>query len=149
MPHAYIIRGISGSGKSTLAKSLNIFHVESDQYFMREGEYKWNSSYLSIAHERCFNLFRDQLLYGADCVVSNTFTRYWEMERYINFCKQNDIPYTIIRMCTEYQNTHSVPEEHIEKTKKRMEDVDGEITNHEFDLRKLIRLSLKEMGMNN
>lgn len=54
-----LIRGISGSGKSTLANSLSektgSIHVEADQFFILNGEYKFDRSKLSEAHEKCYS----------------------------------------------------------------------------------------------
>ena len=48
-----IIRGLPGAGKSTLAKSLGGINIEADQYFMVDGEYKFDSSKIKLAHNYC------------------------------------------------------------------------------------------------
>ena len=47
-----LVRGLPGSGKSTLAKNLigYYFHVETDQFWMEDGEYKFDANRLGEAH---------------------------------------------------------------------------------------------------
>jgi predicted ABC-type ATPase len=62
-----ILSGVSGSGKSTYAKQLQaMFHVQNptfsvvvsaDDFFMVDGEYRFNPAKLSEAHASCFRSF--------------------------------------------------------------------------------------------
>ena len=53
MKTLYLLRGLPGSGKSTLAKSIGGIHIEADQYFMEDGEYKFDGSKIKLAHNYC------------------------------------------------------------------------------------------------
>ena len=57
MKNLYIVRGLPGSGKSTFAKSIakpyQVF--EADQYFMKNGKYKFDPTKLKEAHNDCKN----------------------------------------------------------------------------------------------
>lgn len=116
-----LIRGLPGSGKSTLAKSLGCVHFEADMYFMRDGVYQFNPDKIRFAHIWCHANTQMALQAGVDVVVSNTFTRLWEMKSYLEMCDA-----TVIRTTGNYASIHNVPQEAIEKMKSRFEDYPGE-----------------------
>jgi predicted kinase len=124
----YIIRGLPGSGKSTMAKEIiakhpNTKHFEADMYFYNaHGEYKFEPSLLREAHKWCLLKTEDALRNGYDCIVSNTFTQKWEMKAYLDLAKQYNAELEVITAKGNYQNIHGVPEETIEKMRKRWED---------------------------
>ena len=85
----YIVRGCPGSGKSSLARKIANLHslenkvakiFETDNYFMENGEYKFDATKLHRNHQKCFSDFLDALNdRNVDVViVANTFTRKWE-----------------------------------------------------------------------
>ena len=129
MKELFLLRGLPGSGKSTLAKSLGGVHIEADQYFMENGEYKFDATKIKHAHNYC----QSQTLawMGSDgqqvnvdrIVVSNTFTQYWEMEVYFELAKQYgyQVHSLIVENRHGNQSIHSVPPETIEKMKNRFE----------------------------
>ncbi len=98
MPTLTIIRGLSGSGKSRLANSLfqthfvqtgqKLSHYEADDYFVQpDGSYLFNPADLGKAHTLCqINTFSD-MTKGFDVVVSNTFSRKWEMGIYVAWAR--------------------------------------------------------------
>ena len=54
----FLMRGVPGSGKSTIVKHLmKMFHTDSicsaDQYFSRNGRYRFDQKQLKQAHEYC------------------------------------------------------------------------------------------------
>jgi predicted kinase len=130
----YIVRGLPGSGKSTFAEALvgNDFLVcEADKFFYdKEGNYNFDGSKLKEAHESCRNLvetyMKDSLLndqFYREIAVSNTFTREWEMQAYVDLAKEYG--YTVFSIIVENrhggENVHGVPQEAIQKMKERFE----------------------------
>ena len=80
-----IIRGLPGSGKSTLAKSMvDYLHFEADMYLEINGEYVYDASKIKQAHDWCVASAKNALEKGANVVISNTFVKLWEIQRYID-----------------------------------------------------------------
>lgn len=134
MTELILIRGIPGSGKSTLARTYvekGFKHFESDQYFMVDGEYRFDASKLSLAHNNCFEKTRVALLAGKSVVVSNTFTRLWEMQNYINLAQTYQLPFKVIRCVGKFKNVHGVPDDILEKMSDRFELYRGEYIHGE------------------
>lgn len=134
MSKLILVRGVPGSGKSTyVKKTRGIFdcHREADEYFIRpDGVYDFNSHLLKEAHEWCFNLAKDDLLnseWVETVYVSNTFTRLWEMQKYIELAKEEGIELEVVRCTGNYQNVHGVPSDKVQQMKERFEDYKGEI----------------------
>ena len=119
----YIVRGISGSGKTThakeLAHNLNCFYYEADMYMHVNGEYKFDPQKLPAAHDWCFDAVVREITNGNNVVVSNTFTRHWEMKRYIDFALEHNYCVIIVECVGEYQNVHGVSDAVISKQKAR------------------------------
>ena len=120
----YITRGLPGSGKSTFAQSLDCPFVEADMYFDHNGEYKFDPTKLTDAHNWCRNKVRDWMMVDTPKIaVSNTFTQNWEMETYYELAKE--FGYTVFSVIVENRhdgtNTHNVPEQTIQKMKDRFE----------------------------
>ena len=132
-----LLRGLPGSGKSTLAKNLaggsGSAHFEADQYFMNGGKYEFNANLLYAAHKWCREQVEYAMEYGHKgapekfpldtIVVSNTFTREWEMKPYYVLAKKYG--YRVHSLIVENRhggiNEHNVPIETIEKMKDRFE----------------------------
>lgn len=119
MKELVIIRGIPGSGKSTIAAKLFPGHVlcEADQFFMVDGEYKFNVTKLKQAHDACFEKARIALGEGKSVVVANTFTRHWEYQRYLSLC--DDV--TVIIAAGRFHNIHGVPSSVVNDMRSRFE----------------------------
>lgn len=129
MPELILIRGIPGSGKSTLAKTYvekGFNHFEADQYFMKDGEYLFNQKLLHEAHTQCFENTAHALKAGENTVVSNTFTRLFEMRNYIELAVDNQYKLSVIRCVGSFKNVHDVPDNVIEKMTERFELYRGE-----------------------
>jgi len=125
----FLLRGLPGSGKSTLAAQLGGSLVEADRYFMQYGEYKFDASKLKEAHAWCREQVRkwmevDNAGYNVDrIVVSNTFTQEWEMKPYYELAEKYG--YRVYSIVVENRhggkNVHNVPDEAIDKMRKRFE----------------------------
>lgn len=122
-----LIRGLPGSGKTTMAKKYaeaGYVHCEADQYFERDGTYRFDSSKLHAAHDDCLRRAIAAMDAGHSVVVSNTFTRLWEMEPYLKAAKKRGINTRIIETTGNWPNVHGVPADAIERMRARWEPVD-------------------------
>lgn len=127
----FIIRGLPGSGKSTTAKMLynrtDTFHFEADMFFVNtHGEYKFDGSKISDAHEWCYNQTEKALeistrIDSVNVIVSNTFTRKKELRPYFELAKKYNIKPQVITCQGDFGNVHSVPQETIVHMKQRFD----------------------------
>ena len=126
----YLLRDLPGSSKSTLAKQLGGTHFETDNYFLDDNKnYKFDGSKLREAHQWCQDLVSDAMLlnhttgHNDTIVVSNTFTKEWEMKPYIDMAK--DWEYRVFSIIVENRhggvNQHGVPDEKLQQMKDRFE----------------------------
>lgn len=128
--YVVIIRGLPGSGKSTIAKELaeitGMLHVETDMYFEKNGEYKFNPELLPEAHAWCQEEARKALKSGKGVIVSNTFTRVWEMQPYLDMAEEFGANRLVIKANGNFQNVHGVPDHAIQRMKERWEKFEGD-----------------------
>ena len=128
----YIVRGLPGSGKSTLARKIANLHslegkvakiFETDNYFMVDGEYKFDATKLHRYHQKCFSDFLDALndRHVDVVIVANTFTRKWEYVNYSDAAKDSGYEVTMLIANGNYQNVHNVPDDVVQKMKNRFE----------------------------
>ena len=123
----WIVRGAPGSGKSTKAReiikeNLGTLHFEADMFFYdKDGNYHFDARDLPHAHKWCEDMVKKTIRDGRSTVVSNTFTKKWEYEKYINIAEDAGIPYEIIVMTGEYDNIHGVPSVVVERMKREFE----------------------------
>lgn len=120
----YIIRGVPGSGKSTLAHKLTDNVVEADQFMYVNGEYKWVATKLHYAHSMCKRTVEDYMIEGRDVIaVANTFIKRKDVQPYIDLAEEYG--YKVIqKVCTgNYQNVHNVPQETVDKMRKKFEEI--------------------------
>lgn len=116
----YLIRGVPGSGKTTYAKTLGIpDHYEADKWFDANGGY--DPEKIKQAHEWCQEKARQAMEAGRPCVVSNTFTRLWEMEYYRAVAKRLGYEVREVVMRGEWQNVHGVPHDKVRQMRERFE----------------------------
>ena len=126
-----LVRGVSGSGKSTFAnKFLNAsLLVSTDDFFMEEGEYKFNPQHLVANHQRCVDSvesemkFRENVADNTTIVVHNTFTQKWEMDPYIDLAGKYG--YNLYTVVIENRHNsvslHNVPQKSIDQQRNRFE----------------------------
>lgn len=106
-----LIRGLPGSGKSTLARAMSEHvHIEADMFLEVNGVYVYDATKIRDAHDWCVNSAKQLLAQGKSVVVSNTFVKTWELQRYIDL----GFPYKIIELRDKWPNIHGVPQDKIE-----------------------------------
>ena len=125
MTRLVLIRGLPGSGKSTYAKKLDCIHYEADQFFETEaGEYVYDITLIAVAHDWCFSKTVRALRRGHDVVVSNTFTKLWELNRYLEIpAMLPDVEIEIVEMKTQYGTIHNVPADKLAIMAARWEEI--------------------------
>ena len=140
-----LVRGLPGSGKTRLASIIaslsipecptSISTFATDDFFMANGEYKFNQGKLSDYHIRNQNAVEKQmqdaiesgahfnLPVNALIIVHNTFTQDWEMEAYYELA--DTYGYTVTSIIVENHHNgksiHNVPYDSIVHMKDRFE----------------------------
>jgi predicted kinase len=119
--HLIILRGCPGSGKSTVAEVLaTVTHgldytiCCADDFFMVDGEYKFDAKKLGSAHAHCKLKCETAMHDGIErIIVANTNTSEKEINPYIKMAKGYD--YMVFSLVVENRhggvNQHGVPEE--------------------------------------
>jgi predicted ABC-type ATPase len=131
MKYIYIFRGVSGCGKSTFAESLvNLINYQyqvavccADDYFMQDGEYKFDQSKLGAAHGFCRNKFKNAVDDGCSLiVVANTNVKGSDWKFYQDYGEEKG--YTVFFLVIEKRhfnnNEHQVPELTLRKQESRL-----------------------------
>jgi len=116
-----LIRGLPGSGKSTIAKALGCLHVEADMHRIRDGKYQFDSAALGAAHAWCQSMVDQALDAGMDVVVSNTFIKRWEMEKYEELARVYHATLVVCVATGNYKDVHGVPPAVIERMRESWE----------------------------
>ena len=122
-----LVRGLPGSGKSTYARKLaaqtGCLHHETDRYFIVNGIYQFNYAELAVAHRWCLNTARSLLEVKSDVVVSNTFVKLWELEKYIEVANELNCQFRVHSMPLEvnYGSSHNLPEGTLERMRSNWE----------------------------
>jgi hypothetical protein len=104
-------------------------HFETDNFFMVDGEYKFDVTKLKAAHEWCQNSVNTAMILNITTdlnntiVVSNTFTQEWEMKPYFDMAETYG--YRVFSVIVENRhggvNQHGVPQDKLEIMKNRFE----------------------------
>ena len=139
-----LIRGLPGSGKSTLARKMLSDgavdeHFEADMWLYRRSDYDakgffkgfttaprdycWSPERSKAAHAACIEAATRALWSGKTVVVSNTFTKLWEMQPYLDVAKTLGASVEVIVAVGEYGSVHNVPKEAMAAMKACFEDV--------------------------
>jgi predicted kinase len=128
-----LLRGLPGSGKSSFANLIwsSFVICEADQFFYdAEGNYNFDPSKLKEAHKYCRDKVESFMLdnqknpqFYPEIIVSNTFTREWEMEEYFKLAEKYG--YKVISLIVENRhngkNIHGVPDDKIQIMKDRFQ----------------------------
>ena len=121
-----LIRGLPGSGKSTLAReygSQGYVHLEADMYFEVNGKYHYDQTLVAEAHDWCASEVRKALADGKSVVVTNTFSRRWEMGKYKDAAIFYGVPVRVIEATGSFQNIHNIPPEVVQTMRERWESL--------------------------
>jgi len=118
-----LVRGLPGSGKSTLAKNLIgwYWHLETDQFWMKDGVYTFERERLKEAHQWCLDEAERLLKRGFSPVVSNTFTTLRELRPYFELAKKFDVVPTVILCQNAFGSIHDVPQDVYDAMSERFE----------------------------
>jgi predicted kinase len=118
MAKVIIMRGVSGSGKSTYARKHYpaAYKVSADDFFMKDGEYKFDPKDLSKAHASCLQRFTNLVThdYGGNIVVDNTNTTAVEIAPYAALALAYGHELEIVTLDVPFnvawgRNVHKVP----------------------------------------
>jgi len=142
MPRRMIlIRGLPGSGKSTYAMYLQDAYNKIDKVMPMwaeadhrmhddEGNYLFDPTLLEFVHKECWKDAQRAAIEGLPCIiVSNTFSQLWEIKPYKELAMAYGYTFDVIKVTSQYGNTHNVPEATIQKMKDRWQYYEGESIN--------------------
>lgn len=130
-PVLVLVRGLPGTGKSTLAGlfSPSAPTLAADDYFMVEGEYRFDPNFLGQAHAVCQHRTREALSLFPAVVVANTFSQRWELEPYFTIAREHNAKVHVIDLfdaglddaALAARNVHGVPQHTIAAMRARWE----------------------------
>ena len=131
------MQGVSGSGKSTWIRenAPGAIVCSADDYFMIEGEYRFDPSKLGEAHKACLRgwiealnerLVRCVAPYDSCIVCDNTNTSLWELAPYVQTAAALGYEVTVVRCVAPTalaasRNLHGVPAGTVEAMACRLE----------------------------
>jgi hypothetical protein len=90
-------------------------------YFIKNGVYCFDIEKLPQAHDWCQDEVEYWAFHGHSVVISNTFTRKWEMKAYYDIAAINGYDVEVLVATGNFKNEHGVPEEVIERMRTRWE----------------------------
>jgi AAA domain len=120
-----ILRGLPGSGKSTFAKRLadeyDFVHLEADDHFYVNGEYRFDPMRVADAHAIVVRDAVAHLQAGRRVVVANTHAQLWEMAGVVGAASLFQRSYCFVNCIGRYANIHAVPENIISSMNARFD----------------------------
>lgn len=124
-----IIRGLPGSGKSYIGDALEASDVdtvliEADMWFDMYNDGAFDANKLQSAHRWCRDMVATNLKDGYNVVVSNTFTRLWEMQPYLDMALELGVQLQVVTVQGNFGSVHGVPQTTQEKMRNRFEPFD-------------------------
>jgi len=110
------MQGVPGSGKTTIAEERwpDFRRCSADDYFVVDGEYRFDPAGLPQAHQASFEKFLAAIADRADVVVDNTNTSVWELAPYFRYAEVQGYDVRIVRVLCDPEvaaarNSHGVP----------------------------------------
>lgn len=124
--YAYILHSVSGAGKSTLAEAITAdggVICCTDDWFMVDGEYKFDINKLGYYHRLCQTKFSKAAVEReSPIVVANTNTTPRDWKFYEDCAKENG--YTVFHLVVENRHggkdAHNVPTATLEKQEQNI-----------------------------
>jgi predicted kinase len=127
-----ILSGVSGAGKSTFADIIaagrdqwhQVKIFSTDDFFMVNGEYKFDGSKLPLFHDLCHMMVEDAMDvdHVDTIIVANTFTEEEHIQPYIDLAEKYE--YNVIINTVENwhgsKSVHNVPDYAIERQKAQL-----------------------------
>lgn len=95
--------------------------IEADQFFVSDGEYRYDRSKIKDAHAWSQSETRKRLVRGEKAVVANTFCKKWEMKFYLDLAKELNVPHKIVIATGRFANVHSVSSEIVDRQRAKFE----------------------------
>lgn len=133
----YLIRGAPGSGKSTLADLIVCSHMgravwcEADHFMVDgNGRYAFDAARLKDCHAQCKAKAVAAMGDGSVVVVSNTFTKLWEMQEYIDFARFSGYEVVVLHCTRKGESVHGVPTDKVQWMRDNFEPYETEVVHH-------------------
>lgn len=122
-----VLQGCPGSGKSTLAvalaKQYDAVICSTDDYFMVDGEYKFDPNLLGKYHKKNIEKATDLMLSGRSVIVDNTNIFCWQALPYCQAAVDLGIEVIFKRATGDFQSVHGVPQHAIDRMRSQMEEL--------------------------
>jgi len=119
-----IVRGIPGSGKTTFANMLGRAVCCADDWYMRDGIYKWDYKNIGDAHDWCQRKCRRFMKKQIErIIVANTNITERSMTPYFTLARQ--FGYKVFTIIVENRHgnvsIHNVPDETLENMRSKFD----------------------------
>jgi len=130
----YLIRGAPGSGKSTLADLIVHSHqgravwCEADHFMVDgDGRYAFDPARLQECHAQCRAKAVSAMGEGSVVIVSNTFTKLWEMQDYLEYALLFGYEVVVLHCTRKGESVHGVPSDKVQWMRDNFEPYQSEV----------------------